>query len=239
MTNTLPERSLAFAKKVGETWRDYPGLDCKSYQRRFLYVNAFAAYHTAMSYWILHASNCFNDCGILARNLLERIINCAFAVKSPEHAVGLIAAELSEKIRRTEMLNHPPHASQELTDSIQGQQRDLTTLLGLLQKAKADDWNYCRRAEEAGLLSYYRFGYFNLSRFAHAGYEVARPQEHNRQSKTTDFIALIAPVITAANGHSVDCPDCSSAKCAVRKEFDALATDLSLGTLGNPNGNIG
>ncbi|GEM_PF-3185934 len=239
MVDILAQRSLSFAKEIGEQWKESEGIDSKSYQRRFLYVNAFAAYCTAQSYWLLHASNHFNDCRILARNLLERMFNCGLAVKSSEHAVGLMAAELSEKIRHMELLRQPPFAWEELAVPIQNLNRQLAVLLGLLRRTEAEKWSPFRRAREAGLLHYYRFGYFDLSRYAHAGYEVSRPEEYGPPSKSTDFIALFAPVFAAAQCHAVDCSCASSDECHVRQKFDALVRDLSLGTLGNSNATMG
>lgn len=196
MMNNLPDKSLAFAKKIVDTWNDAGGCDCKAYQRRYLYRSAFGAYHTAKSYWILHENNCFSDCDILARNLLERIFNSVFAKESPTHAVELICHELNDKIRRFKLLNNGPNASPENSKSIEDHEKLLQTFLGLISKSEAPDWNYCRRAEESGLSRIYRSGYFDLSRYAHAGYEVPRPEKHDQQSKTTDFIALVAPVLT-------------------------------------------
>ncbi len=236
--NDLPHRSLGFAKKIGETWSDCRGGDCKAYQRRFLYVGAFGAYHTARAYWLLHENNSFNDCGILARNLLERIINSAFAAKSPTHAVELISHELNDKIRRLKLLDHGPNASPELTGSIADHEKHLHSFLTLINKSRAPDWSYCRRAEEAGMLGFYRSGYFNLSRYAHAGYEVARPEKHNQQSNTTDFIALVAPIMTVAQCHGVDCLDCAADKCLVHDEVKGILRACSLATLGNESGNM-
>src|ERR1700722_258596 len=91
--------SLVFAEKVGHGWNEAAGSDCEAYQRRFLCRQASGAYHTAKSFWILRKNKCFNDCIILARNLLERIANSICAAKSPAQAVELIAHETTEKIR--------------------------------------------------------------------------------------------------------------------------------------------
>lgn len=239
MMNSLPGKSLGFAKTIGETWNDAGGSDCKAYQRRYLYVSAFGAYHTATSYWILHENNRFSDCNILARNLLERVFSSAVANRSPTYAVELISHELSEKIRRFKLLNNGPNASPENSKSIEDHEKRLQTFLRLINRSEAPDWNYYRRAEESGLRSYYRSGYFNLSRYAHAGYEVPRPEKHNEQSKTSDLIALVAPVFTKVLYHAVDCPDCIRDKCVVANEFKALSRDFSLCTLGNVDGVIG
>src|SRR3990172_720068 len=149
--NELAQKSLGFSKKTGEPWRDSGANDCKGYQRRLLYVSAFGAYHTAKSFWLLHDNRCFDDCGILARNLLERIINSSFAAKSPTHAVELIADDLTDKIRRLKLLNHPPHDTAELTASIANHEAQLQIFLGLIGKSEATRWTFCKRAEEAGI----------------------------------------------------------------------------------------
>jgi hypothetical protein len=231
------DKSLEFAKTICAAWKDTRSCDCKAYQRRFLFVNAWAAYNTAKSYWILHENKCFDDCVILARNLLERIFNSACAAKSPTHAVELISHELTEKIRHAKQCS--PNAQAQLTPSINEHEKILQTLLGLMKKMKAPQWSYRRRAEAAGLVAYYLSGYFSFSRYAHAGYEVPRPEKQNQQSNAADFIALVAPVLTAANYHAVDCPDFRQGKCDVHAESMALLQDISLRTLGNNNGDIG
>src|SRR5258706_21393 len=95
---TLPDKSLEFARSIGEQWQDQSGIDLGAFQRRYLYVQSFGAAHTAKSYWILHHAKQHNDCNVLTRNLLERIFNSRVASKSPKHAVELIAHELSDRI---------------------------------------------------------------------------------------------------------------------------------------------
>jgi len=75
----------------------------------------------------------------------------------------------------------------------------------------------------------------NFSRYAHAGYEVPQPARHNQQSKAADFVALVAPVITATNYHSVDCADCHRGKCDLRVSSIELMKAFSTHTLGNKN----
>jgi Family of unknown function (DUF5677) len=236
----LRDKSLSFAKRLGCTWSDTGGHDCKAYQRRYLYVHAFGAFSTAKSYWILHESKCFSDCVILARNLLERIISSGVGAKSPAHAVELISHELSDKIRRAKLWTPSPNIAKRLGDMIKEHERDLSTFLSLIGKRKAPAWGkFEKRFDEAGLPGFYRSVYFEFSRYAHAGYEVPRPENHDRRSKAADFIALVAPVITAGNCHLVDCPDCNQGKCGVHEESMALLEDFSSRVLENTSGNIG
>lgn len=239
MVNDLRDKSLSFAKRVVCTWNDTGGGDCKAYQRRYLYVHASGAFNTARSYWILHGNKYFGDCVILARNLLERIVSSICGVKSPTNAVELIAHELSDKIRRAKLWTPSPNIAKQLGDMIKEHERDLPTFLGLIGKREAADWNYQKRFDEAGLPGFYRSAYFHFSRYAHAGYEVPRPENHNAQSKEADFIALAAPVITAGNCHMVDCPDCDQGNCGVHAEAMALLQDFSSRVLENRSGNIG
>ena len=239
MINDLRDKSLSFAKRLGRTWTDTGGSDCKAYQRRYLYVHASGALNTAKSYWILHENKCFSDCVMLARNLLERIISSGVGAKSPTHAVELIAHDLSGKIRRAKLWAPSPSSATKLSDMIKEHERHLPTFLGLIGKTKAPDWKWLKQFDEAGLPGFYRSLYFDFSRYAHAGYEVPRPGNYNQQSKSADFIALVAPVITAGNCHLVDCPDCNRGKCGVHEESMALLEDFSSRVLENTSGNIG
>ena len=101
---TLADKSLAFALSIGGEWRDLGGADSTSYQRRYLYTQAFGAAHTAKSYWILHEAGQHSDCNALGRKLLEHLFNSRVASQSPRNAVELIAYELSERIRRLRLL---------------------------------------------------------------------------------------------------------------------------------------
>lgn len=223
-----------FAKRIiGETWTNTGDLDCKAYQREYLYRSAFGAYHTATSYWILHENKRFSDCNILARNLLERVFNSSVASKSPTVAVELICHELKDKIRRFQSLSNGINASAQNNRSIEDHEKILQTFLSLIKATEVPDWNFYRRAEESGLDSFYRSGYFDFSRYAHAGYEVPRPEKYNQQLKASDFIALIAPILTAQSYHALDCPNCHQGKCAVADESKALSHDFSRCTLRN------
>jgi len=228
---SLAHKSLAFAKKVGRAWKETGGGDCKAYQRRFLSRQAFGAYHTARSYWILRREGCFSDGITLSRNLLERIANSICGAKSPTHAVELIAYELSEKIRHAKLWTPSPSISTELTKAIKEHEKILPVFLALINQTKAPDWKFYKRFQQAGVAGYYRSGYFDFSRYAHAGYEIARPGGASRESKAADFIALVAPVITAANYHALDCQDCSRGKCAVHRESMLLLNRFSSRTL--------
>jgi hypothetical protein len=208
----------------------------EAYQRSFLCRQAFGAYHTAKSYWILRKKRCFNDCNGLGRNLLESIANSVVGAKSPTHAVELIAYELSEKIRHAEQWKRLPEISAEFSAELQQvidkHQAILPTFLALINKAKAPDWKFYRRFEVAGLPGYYRSGYFNFSRYTHAGYEVQRPGRNTSPSRTADFVALAAPVLTAANYHAHDCEDCSQGNCSLRDESMLLLKQFSSQTIG-------
>jgi len=193
-----------------------------AYQKEFLYRNAFGAHETANSYWILHKNKRFSDCVTLARNLLERIVNSSCGSKSPTHAVELISYELSEKIRHAKLWKPSSNVSAQLDSSIKEHEKILPVFLCLAGKGKATDWNWKKRFDEAGLPGFYRSAYFDFSRYAHAGYETPRPGKRNQISKAADFIALVAPVMTAANYHALICPNCQIGKC----DFPAKSHEL-------------
>ena len=86
--NNLADESLAFAERVGDGWKDTTRRDSAGGQEQFLCTQAFGAYQTAKSFWILHENGCLTDCMVLARNLLERIVNSTFALKPTKHAVS-------------------------------------------------------------------------------------------------------------------------------------------------------
>lgn len=210
---TLRDNSLAFAKGVVIARSNPRFADCETYQKEFLYRNAFGAHETAKSYWILHNNKRFSDCVTLARNLLERIVNSSCGSKSPTHAVELISFELSEKIRHAKLWKPSLNVSTQLDSSVKEHEKILPVFLRLLGKNKAPDWNWKRRFDEAGLPGFYRSAYSNFSRYTHAGYETPRPEKHNQKSNAADFIALAAPVMTAAKYHALICPICQMGKC--------------------------
>ncbi|MGP8198866.1 MAG: DUF5677 domain-containing protein [Limisphaerales bacterium] len=224
--------SLVFAEKVGHGWNEAAGSDCEAYQRRFLCRQASGAYHTAKSFWILRKNKCFNDCIILARNLLERIANSICAAKSPAQAVELIAHETTEKIRLLKKWKLPPAGSAKLQQTITQDEQFLAKLLGLIQKSKAPDWSFFQRFQKPGMEGFYRSGYFNFSRYTHAGYEMP-PGRREKPLGPGDFIALVAPVITGALYHRLDCPCCKPGKCEVHDESVALIKAFSSSSLGN------
>ena len=170
---------------------------------------------------------------------MERIFNSAVAKQSPTNAVELICDELSGTIHQFERANNGPNASPENSQSIEDKKTLLQNFLRLINEKEVPNWNYYERAEKSGLLGYYHSGYFILSRYAHAGYEVADPEKQNKQLKPSDFIALAAPIFTATLYHAVDCPNCNRHECIVDNEFKALIREFSSCTLGNEDGGIG
>jgi len=229
---TLRDKSLAFAQEIVSTRSNPICANNEDYQKDFLYRNAFGSHETAKSYWILHKNKRFGDCVALARNLLERIVNSSCGSKSPTHAVELISYELSEKIRHCKLWKPSSNVLAQLNATIKVHEKILPDFLRRLGKSTAPDWNWMKRFEEAGLPSFYRSAYFNFSTYVHAGYEVSRPEKYNQQSKTADFIALVAPVLTAANYHKVDCLNCQRGKCDLRDKSMALLHDFKARTLG-------
>jgi len=224
--------SLVFAEKVGRGWKEAAGTDCEAYQRRFLCRQASGAYHTAKSFWILRKHKCFNDCIILARNLLERMANSICAAKSPALAVELIAHETTEKIRLLKKWKLPPAGSAKLQQTLAQDEQFLARLLGLIQKPKAPNWHFFERFRESGMEGYYRSGYFKFSTHAHAGYEVPSGTRE-KPLGPAEFIALAAPVITGSSYHGLDCPCCRPGKCEVHEESVALIRRFSSSSLGN------
>jgi len=222
--NNLAKESLAFAERVGDGWKDTTGSDCAAGQEQFLCRQAFGAYHTAKSFWILHENGCLTDCVVLARNLLERIVNSTFGLKSPNHAVDLIASEYNSTIKQAEKWDTLLGGSAELQQVIAENRRALNTVLSLLNKTKAPEWNIFKRFEVCGtgMERCYRSLYFHFSRYAHAGFEVPRPGRHNQQSEASEFVALLAPVFTAIYYHMRDGHDCSLGKCPIGDEGRAL-----------------
>ena len=226
----LADKSLAFARCVGERWQDQPAMDLPSFQRRYLYVQSFGAAHTARSYWILHRAKQHNDCNVLARNLLERIFNSRVAAKSPKHAVELIAYELSKRIsglRR--LLREHQRLPKKATETIERHESELKVFLSLLGTQSVPQWDYYRRASVAGISSWaYRGLYSGFSCYTHADYGVSRPQDSNKPSSFADFIALLAPVETALFLHA---PACTDTSCEVGLRYKALCDEFSNKTL--------
>ena len=227
--NNLAKESLVFAERVGDGWKDAPMPDCLAAQEQFLCRQAFGAYHTAKSFWILHENGRLTDCIVLARNLLERIVNSTFGWKSPNHAVELIAHEYNTTIKQAEqwdtLLGGSPNLQQVITEN----KKALRAVLSLLNKTEAGDWKIFKRFEEcgSGMERCYRSLYFHFSRYAHAGFEVPRPGKHNEPSEASEFVALLAPVLTAINYHRRDGHECSHGKCRIGDEGMALAGRFS------------
>jgi hypothetical protein len=161
---------------------------------------------------------------VLARNLLERIVNSAFGLKSPNHAIELIANEYNTTIKQAEKWDRLLGGSTDLQQVIAENKSALKTVLGVLNKTEAQDWNIFKRFEEcgSGMEQCYRSLYFHFSRYAHAGFEVPRAGRHNQKSEASEFVALLAPVFTAIYYHRRDGHDCRQGKCPIGDEGLAL-----------------
>jgi len=232
---TFADKSFSFARSIGEQWQDPNSNDLPSFQRRYLYVQSFSAAHTASSYWILRRADKQYDCNVLARNLLERIFNSRVAHKSPRHAVELIAWELSERIRHLRLFQtvHPQMDMQ----TIQGYESDLRVFLSLLGMSSAPQWDFYRRADEAGISSWaYRGVYSLLSGYTHAGYERGRPKEISGPTSLADFVALLAPIDTAFLFHRISCTD---VRCEIGSQYKALYDEFERETIGRTTSNDG
>jgi len=230
---TLADKSLAFARSIGEEWQDRPGTDLRSFQQRYLYAQAFGTAHTARGYWILHREEQHHDCNLLARNLLERIFNGRVASKSPRHAVELMTCELSEHIRRLRLFQRElQHVPKEATQTIERLESELQVFLALLGTQEAPQWDYHRRAVEAEISTWaYRGLYSEFSCYTHAGYEVGRPRELNKPSNLADFIALLAPLDTAMFLHRLSCTE---TQCEIGARYKTLYEEFRNEMLGEP-----
>ena len=219
----LPDDTFLYAHKIGSPWTDPIGFTLEDFQSRFLYTQCLGASQTAKSYWLLHSNGRFQDCNILARNLLERIFNSRLAIKSSRHAVELLANELAAECegwrkginefgdRVPENLNHVQCLNQELAN--------FEKLLG----GKAPNWSYYDRAKESGLAAYYRSAYFHLCSYTHATHTTP-VEKSDYPCPATDYIALMAPIDTAVTLHRLSCP---RADCELDEQYVLLAKNIS------------
>jgi len=103
----------------------------------------------ARGYWLLREAEQYNDCFVLARNLLERIFNSRVASKSPKHAIELIAHELSKRIRGLRLLQREhQRLPKEATETIGRLDSELKVFLSMLGTKPVPRWDYYRRASE-------------------------------------------------------------------------------------------
>jgi hypothetical protein len=87
----LADKSNAFARGIVGEWKDTFDLDARGFQLRYLYLNSYRAAVSAQSFWLLHSHGRFHDAQIIARTLLERIVNNRVARHSPKRACSLLA----------------------------------------------------------------------------------------------------------------------------------------------------
>lgn len=220
----LQDQTLAFARSIGQPWKDEFGMDLLGFQQRHLHAQALAAAHTARGYWILHRENQHNECHILARNLLERIFNSRLARKSAKHANELIVSDLTNHIARLKSWQKDePTPDSVVVELIERLEKELQQFLALLGQKKPRKWDCSQRAAEVGLSWAYRTLYSDFSIYTHAGYQISRPPDLNKPSNLADFIALFAPIDTAIHLHQLSCTD---NPCKVAADYKALYDEI-------------
>ena len=193
----LLQRSLSFAKEIGEQWKESEGIRLQVLSAAVPDTST-PSLRTARhsSYWLLHASNHFNDWPrILARNLLERMFRLWTCRKVTGTCSGASGSRtVPRKSGTLSSCGSRLSAWEELAVPIQTLKEELRCASWPAPRTKAEEVQlgfgvlktpaYCTTTGS---------GIFNLSRYAHAGYEVSRPEEYDRQSRTSDFIALTCP----------------------------------------------
>ena len=224
--NLLPliDKCNDFAKKLAGEWKDSEPFDARGFQLRYLYSNAYRAAHTAFSFWKLNAMEHYHDSHVLARVLFERIINGRIASRSPTRAVTLMSSEIANEIDKVTKWQNLDELPGETQTYLARRASELKHFLGLAGIPKPPVWNFCALAKEVDCESLYPSAYRDLSQYSHAGYNVSRPGQGDRDCLYLKFVALIAPVESAAqfdfaqNGQTSD-----EVKSAYEEIFEEVA----------------
>ena len=194
---SLPDKTLAFAKHIGDAWTQPDGMGMREFQERFLYSQTLGAARTAKSYWILRSEGQDFDTQVLARCLLERVFSSRVAKMDSRYAVEMIASEIDDRIEyQRRWIKSHGDATEDKTAHLHSLESDLKVFMTLLGNPSVPKWDYFRRAEKAGVAWAYRSAYSEFSRFVHTGYDATAFGEECALN-VSDFIALVAPIDTA------------------------------------------
>lgn len=193
----LPDKTLSFAKLIGDAWTQPDGMGMREFQERFLYSQTLGAARTAKSYWILRSKGQDFDAQVLARCLLERIFSSRVAKIEPRYAVEMIASEIDDRIQhQKKWISSHGDATGDKAAHLHNLQSDLKMFLALLEAPTVPKWDYYRRAKKAGVSWAYRSAYSEFSRFVHTGYDVTAFRDECALH-VSDYLAFVAPIDTA------------------------------------------
>ena len=191
-TIALADKCNAFARDVVGEWKDSKNWNAQGYQMRYLYSNAYRSAHTAFAFWKLHAIGAYHECHILARVLLERIVNGRIATMSPERALRLMVTELGKEIKGIKSWKD----LQKLNDAtinnwLAEHAAKCNELLKLLNLAEPPRWNFFKLIAEVKLEPLYRTAYRDLSQYTHASFSVSAPGCGDEDCRMMKFVALL------------------------------------------------
>lgn len=185
----------------------------------------------AKSFWMLFFAGEHDASKMIARNLLERIINARVASNSAEKSVELVCSELNTFIEKAELwLAQNPFIPEapNIIGRIEDDRRILKELKALIGVTDTPKWSYFRRANETGINMLYRSSYWDFSHYVHAGYQKPNLDSLNIPDAGAAFYALISPIQTALLLHQCDNgPDNQK-----QNEYNTLYQECSDATLG-------
>jgi hypothetical protein len=196
----LADRTNAFAKEIIGDWTDTFRLDATGFQYRYIYSNAFRAAVSAQSFWLLHSRRRFHDAQIIARTLLERIVNGRVAAISPERACSLLATDRQEELEKVRKIRNFDPTNFD-TAQIQAQldlyQQEIDKFLKMASRSDVLTWNFAEMCKEVQLEWAYRMLYASFSDYTHASYGVGTGDPSIEEMRIALHIALLAPMDTS------------------------------------------
>jgi len=196
----LADKSNAFARDVIGDWEDTFAFDANGFQFRYLYSNAYRSAVSAQAFWMLHLNGRIHESKIIARTLLERIVNGRVAALSPERACSLLATDrfkARENVRKLINFDAGTFDTPEIQAKQAERQDEIDKFLKLAGRTEVVPWNFADMCKEAKIEWAYRMLYTDLSEYTHASHGTAPAKAGDEVSETALYLALVAPMDTA------------------------------------------
>lgn len=184
---------------VSITSHSPPGkpLTAKAFQAWYLHTQASACLQTSNAYWQLVHSSHFTESIILARNLMERLINSLFAAMEDENAAILCCIEYQQHIKNLENLHAENSGSLEIQKTIEAERQKLTETKWLLKGEPPKALPILEIARRVDWEKVYRKGYARFSAYSHGGCLPFFEWRREHDQAFANWLAASAPVYSA------------------------------------------
>jgi Family of unknown function (DUF5677) len=207
LTMTLADESLKFSNELIGGWKEDGSRDTKSLRLLYLCSNAHRAADTSAAIWLLLQAGKIHDCHTLARTLFERMVRGRYAAESEDKFLGLIGGELNQELEKVQKWENSTTVDLGPMPYRDFRKPDIDFILAATGRTelppKISIYEITTNLEGVAGESLYRALYRELCLYAHATFDVSRPNAGDKPEPPLIWLALFVPFDTAMQFYQI------------------------------------